>query len=151
VEFLIIGHVYVDTYHQTLIRRIEKLKMKDKITFTGWIEDIPTALKSLNILVHARFTPEPAALVLMEAMAMGVPVVAFGTGGTPELILNRKTGMLIPPKDHRALAQAIVQLIQNPEKARLMGLLGRQRMEENFTLSRQLRAIEGLWDEISNR
>jgi glycosyltransferase involved in cell wall biosynthesis len=151
VKFLIVGHMYADSYHQELTSLVKKLDLESEIIFTGWRSDAPSVLESLDILAHARITPEPAALVLMEAMAMGVPVVASKTGGTSELILDGKTGILFPPKDSHALAQAVVRLIKNPERANRMGQRGRQRMEEKFTLSKQMEAIEGLWDEILNR
>lgn len=143
--------MYADSYHQELTSLVKKLDLESEIIFTGWRSEAPSVLESLDILAHARITPEPAALVLMEAMAMGVPVVASKTGGTSELILDGKTGILFPPKDSHALAQAVVRLIKNPERANRMGQRGRQRMEEKFTLSKQMEAIEGLWDEILNR
>lgn len=151
VKFLIIGHVYFDAYHQELLGLVKKLNLESEIFFTGWRSDIPSVYESLDILAHVRITPEPAALVLMEAMAMGVPVVASKTGGTSELILDGKTGILIPPRDSHALAQAVKHLINNPERAKRMGQRGRQRMEERFTLSKQMEAIEGLWNEMLNQ
>jgi glycosyltransferase involved in cell wall biosynthesis len=81
-------------------------------------------------------------------MAMGKPVVASNTGGTPELILDKVTGLLVPPKDSRALANGITDLLKNPLKAQQMGINGKKRVEENFTLDKHARSFESLFEEI---
>ncbi len=76
---------------------------------------------------------EPFGLVALEAMAMGKPVVATNAGGVPEFMIDGETGLLVPPRDPRRLADAVLELLQYPERARSMGMQGRQRVETLFT------------------
>ena len=105
-------------------------------------------MASIDVMAHTRVTPEPAALVLMEAMAMGKPVVASNTGGTSELILDQVTGFVVPPQNSKALSNGIIELLKNEGMAREMGSNGRRRVEENFTLDKQIHAIQNLYQEI---
>jgi glycosyltransferase involved in cell wall biosynthesis len=141
-RFLIVGYLYDSDYQKYLNRLIDDLGLKEQIVFTGWREDIPDVMASVDILVHARITPEPAALVLMEAMATAKPVIATATGGTPELVVDQVTGIVVPPKDPKALANSILALLKNPEKAIQMGNNGRRKVEENYTIERQMLSLE---------
>ncbi|HEY7357281.1 MAG TPA: glycosyltransferase family 4 protein [Ktedonobacterales bacterium] len=76
---------------------------------------------------------ESFGLVALEAMAMGKPVVASRAGGVPEFISDGETGLLVPPRDPQSLAHALLELINNPERARRMGLKARQQVEAGFT------------------
>lgn len=77
---------------------------------------------------------EGQGIAVLEAMAAGLPVVASEVGGLKELVVHGKTGLLVPREDHRALAEAIIWLIQNPTKRIEMGEAGFQRAKENFSL-----------------
>jgi glycosyltransferase involved in cell wall biosynthesis len=71
-------------------------------------------------------------LVIVEALAMGTPVVASNLGGVLEILHDGKTGYLVPPRDSAALADAILRLLQNQEKARDMGRAGQAWVRERF-------------------
>jgi glycosyltransferase involved in cell wall biosynthesis len=147
-KFIIVGYLYDSDYQKYLNKLVDDLNLQNHIVFAGWRDDIPEVMSSIDIMAHTRVTPEPAALVLIEAMAMGKPVVASNTGGTQELILDNVTGILVPPKDSQAMANAIIDLLRNPEKARQMGFNGKKRVEENFTLDKHARSIENLFEEV---
>jgi glycosyltransferase involved in cell wall biosynthesis len=85
---------------------------------------------------------------LMEAAACGVPAVAPAVGGIPELVENRVTGVLVPVGDARALASALELLLRNPELAARMGAAARRRVEERFSLVRQVDRLHALWAEL---
>jgi glycosyltransferase involved in cell wall biosynthesis len=108
-------------------------------------------LEALDILAHTQVTPEPVGLVLREAMAMGVPVIASDTGGTRELIIDGRTGFLVPPGNAQALAEATIRLLGEARTADEMGLAGRQRVEKMFTLDRQIQAVQRVWGEALSR
>ena len=72
---------------------------------------------------------EPSAVASVEAMAFGLPVVATTVGGFPEMVEDGKTGILVPPQDPDALAEALATLLANPERARSMGIAGHRRSE----------------------
>jgi glycosyltransferase involved in cell wall biosynthesis len=73
-------------------------------------------------------------VALMEAMAMGLPVVASAISGIPELVESEHTGLLVPPRDPSALADALQRLIQNREMGHLMGQAGREKVIRRFDL-----------------
>jgi glycosyltransferase involved in cell wall biosynthesis len=74
--------------------------------------------------------------VLIEAMAMSLPVVAADAGGVPDTVVNGSTGILVPPKDADALADGLQKLIDNPDLRKKMGAQGRERVEQNYDFSK---------------
>jgi glycosyltransferase involved in cell wall biosynthesis len=94
----------------------------------------------------------------LEAMACGLPVVATRTGGLPEMIEDGETGLLVPPGDDGALAQAICSLLECEPRRAEMGLRARQRVEEAFAagrvaadMARFYRIVEGMSDASKSR
>jgi spore coat protein SA len=79
---------------------------------------------------------EPFPRVILEAMSAGLPVVATRTGGIPELVEDGVTGILVPPRDGRRLAEALIQLLEEPETRRTMGESGQRKLERFFTRER---------------
>ncbi len=146
--FLIVGYLYQTDYQRFLYSLVHERRLGRHVIFTGWREDIPNFMAAIDVMAHTRVTPEPAALVLMEAMAMGKPVVGTSTGGTPELVVNGVTGLLVPPADSTALALGIIELLKNPERAKQMGLNGRRRVETLFALDRQVHLIQELYQKL---
>jgi glycosyltransferase involved in cell wall biosynthesis len=88
---------------------------------------------------------ESFGIVALEAMAMKVPVIASRIGGLAEIVVNEKTGFLVPPGDADALAEAIRTLTENPEMRRNMGEAGRQRVAEVFSIESTIRRTEELY------
>ncbi|MCX8195275.1 MAG: glycosyltransferase family 4 protein [Candidatus Micrarchaeota archaeon] len=88
---------------------------------------------------------EPFGMVVAEAMATGKPVVASKIGGIPEIVEDGKSGILVPTHDENAIAKAINFLLDNPKKARRMGIEGRKRVEQNFTWDKTAKAYEKLY------
>ena len=92
--------------------------------------------QAADLLVHAA-RAETAPLVLMEAAACGIPQVATAVGGIPEQVLEGETGLLVPPRDPRAMALAIARLLDHPGEAQRMGRASRELAERRFGLPRQ--------------
>ena len=82
---------------------------------------------------------EPFGMVLLEAMAHGLPCIGTKVGAMPEIIADGETGLLVPPVDASALADALERLLTNHDVRRRMGLAGRSRLEEQFTWNRTVR------------
>ncbi|MFQ5809958.1 MAG: glycosyltransferase family 4 protein, partial [Armatimonadota bacterium] len=112
-----------------LTARAEKWGIASQISFLGFRRDVAEVMSAYDMFVLASWW-EPFGLVLVEAMALGVPVVATRAGGAPEVVLEGQTGMLVPPKDAKALTEAIVHLAQSPDIRRSMGLAGPARAAE---------------------
>ena len=76
------------------------------------------------------------------------PVVAAKTGGIPEVVADGKTGLLVPPGDALALANAIIKLLKSPGAGNEMGKSGRKRVEENFRIEKTVENLESLYDKF---
>ena len=88
---------------------------------------------------------EGISLTLLEAMASGLPVVVTNVGGNPEVVVDGETGFLVPPKNPEKMAEAIITLLKNKELAKKMGVAGRKRVEEKFSLERMVREYEEIY------
>jgi glycosyltransferase involved in cell wall biosynthesis len=117
------------------------------VTFTGWRSDMARVLRGLDLFVLPSLN-EGLPRVILEAMAMALPVVATQVGGNAELVVHGQTGLLVSAQDPAALAVAMIELLQNPEPARSMGRRGRQRVEARFSLGATTRGVEGVIDAV---
>jgi len=123
----------------------EKLGLSGHCIFTGARDDIPEVLSALDVWVLPSVASEGLPRALLEALAMGKPVVTTRVGGIPELVIDGITGILVPPKDSEALKDAILSLLMDREKAREMGKRSRELVVKNFTQELMVRRIEKLY------
>ena len=135
-------------YYKKLRSLINTLDLEDTIIFTGARSDVPRLISALDVVMHTSSTPEPFGLVIIEGMASAKPVVATAAGGALEIIEEGVNGFLVPCKDVDAMAQAILQIISDPDRAKQLGMAARRRVAEKFTVQHQVKAIEKLYDEI---
>jgi len=151
-RFEIIGEsITGDTsYKLKLENLVSELKLSDKVIFIGYRKDMPEMMASLDILVNAS-SAEPFGLVIVEAMALGRPVIAADAGGAPEIIRDGENGFLVLPRDPQELAGAILKILDNPMTGRKMGKLGRRMVKEQFSLEKNVRQIEDIYWEILKR
>ena len=120
--------------------------LSSRVTFAGFRSDANNAINALHVLVLASTWAEPCAAVVQQAMALGKPVIGTRSGGTPEMIAENETGLLVPINDAEALAEALVQIRDMPLDAReTMGEAGRSRVEAHFTLRGMVDKIESLY------
>jgi glycosyltransferase involved in cell wall biosynthesis len=137
-------------YEAELHRLVRILGIEDIVEFSGFVEDIAARIELLDIVVHASTIPEPFGQVIIEAMASGRPVVATNGGGASEIVNDGVTGTLVPMGDPVKMAEAVAWLIGNPERAVEMGLRGRQRVLEQFTIQKTARMVEAVYQEMLN-
>jgi glycosyltransferase involved in cell wall biosynthesis len=97
-------------YLDTLRQAGRDAGLAERLTFTGFVDDVPAELRSLDVLVHASVAPEPFGQVVLEGMAAGLPVVAAAAGGPAEMIEHGTDGLLYPPGDADALARVLRDL-----------------------------------------
>ncbi len=147
-RFLIVGDVLFGEadYKKELIELVRDLGLTDKVIFTGYRNDSPSLMNALDVLVHTPAHPEPFGRVLVEAMALGKPIVASSSGAVPEIVLDGETGILVPPRDSEALAGALEHLLQRPGTAREMGRRGRERAKEFFSIDRLISDVEAAFE-----
>ena len=117
---------------------VSELGLDRHVHFLGSRHDIPQLLAASDLFVLPSLW-EGLSMALLEAMATGLPIVASAVSGTVQAIKPNEGGLLVPPGDVQALASAIDQLLSAPERARSMGAVARQRVEAEFSASRQAR------------
>ncbi|MEW6685358.1 MAG: glycosyltransferase family 4 protein [Candidatus Edwardsbacteria bacterium] len=149
VKLLILGDASLgnESYERRLKKLSVHLKVQDRIQFLGFHRDISQIFSTFDIFVLPSLR-EPFGLVTLEAMQLGKPVIATNTGGTPEIVVDGETGLLVPPKEAKALAQAIISLLKNREFREKMGRQGKERVQRNFSLESHLRGMEEVFDEV---
>lgn len=135
---------------QELVALAEDLGLRDRVRFLGFRSDASALMASLDVLVVPSLT-EGSPLVTLEAMAAGVPVVASAVGGIPDQIRDGKEGLLVPPGDTGAMAEAIAALLRDPARARSLGEAGRRRATSVFSHAVMVRRIEDVYREVLGR
>jgi Glycosyltransferase len=130
-----------DDYPQRLQMLTRELELAEQVVFTGHLDDVRPALAAMDVFVHAG-DPEPFGLVVVEAMAMARPVVAFAHGALPEIVVDGETGRLVPSCDEHALAKAIEQLLGNVTAMHRMGWAGYQRVQSIFRIEQTAQHVE---------
>jgi glycosyltransferase involved in cell wall biosynthesis len=148
-HFLVVGGPAANKpdYAPALHTRCKELGISDKVTFTGIRKDIPSILAASTVLVLPSITPEPFGRTIVEAMAAACPVIATAAGGPLQIIVDGETGHLVPPEDHQSLATQIGCILKDPAKARHMGMQGKSRAKELFSLQRLVRDMADLFED----
>jgi len=114
------------------------------VQFMGHRDDVPAILASSDVFVLSSES-EASPNVIIEAMAAGLPVVASNVGGIPELVTEAVTGHLVPPADPNALASAILDLLDHPDRAIAFGEAARARIEQQYSFDRMVAQFESLY------
>jgi glycosyltransferase involved in cell wall biosynthesis len=141
------GHRADRSYEDFLERRVRELELADVTTFTGQVDDAAPYIRLMDVLVNAS-APEPFGLVILEAMAEGVPVVAIGQGGPSEILSDGESGVVVGSNDPRELAEGIAELLGDAELRTRIGAAGKERFLERFTGDRMTRAMERALGEL---
>jgi len=136
-------------YRESLVAEAERAGVADRITFAGF-RPAESVLGALDVFVLPSWT-EGMPITVLEAMAHRRPVVATTVGGTPELVLDGETGLLVPPRDPEALAEALRSLVADPQRARRLGEAGYARVAERFTVERMTTRVLEVYDEVAGR
>jgi glycosyltransferase involved in cell wall biosynthesis len=118
----------------------------ERIVFTGRREDVAAITGEIDVAVLPSLR-EAQGISILEAMARRKPVVASAVGGIPEVLTNGLDGLLVPPGDPAALAEACIRLACSPELRARMGEAGRASVEARFSLDAMVRQIEEVYDE----
>ncbi|HJV67910.1 glycosyltransferase [Ideonella sp.] len=112
--------------------QVQATGLESCVQFLGYRNDIGDILRACDLLVHPA-TMEGFANVAMQAMAAGIPVVSSAVGGMPESVRDGVTGLLVPPQDPAALAEAVIKLLDDPGLRERLGRQGREIVEREFT------------------
>lgn len=123
-----------------LDKEVRDSKVEDIVFFLGFREDVPRILSSLDLFVLSSYL-EGLGSSILDAMACRLPVVATRTGGIPEVVIHRETGLLVPPRSPQALAKAIMKLYNDREMALRLGKRG-------YEIVRQEYSVESMADKM---
>lgn len=146
IKYLIAGEGPLERDLKSFAKR---LGLEDSFIFTGFIEDVRPLLGAVDLFVLPSFR-EGFPISILEAMAMGKPVIASNIDGINESVVDDYNGLLIPPKDGSALAEAITALSSDRARAIEMGAHGRTMVLEKFGLDKMVKAHNELYMEIVN-
>jgi glycosyltransferase involved in cell wall biosynthesis len=136
---------------KTMENMTRELGVEKHVKFLGIRRDIPQLMNAADAYVMSSEW-EGMPMVLLEASACGLPIVATNVGGNAEIVLDGQTGFLVPPKSPEALSQAMLRMMDLPEEVReKMGKQARKHIESNFSLDRIVDCWEALYYELLNR
>ena len=136
-KFLMVGDAFpgYEYLYDEIKQKKEDLRLDAHVIDLGFRSDIPAILQSLDLFILPSINPDPLPTVILEAMASGKPVVATAHGGACEMILPGETGVLIPWNDSLEAAKIIQSILSNQNLLEEMGIKGRERVKESFSLS----------------
>jgi glycosyltransferase involved in cell wall biosynthesis len=140
-EFIVVGG---GPMQKDLVRLARRLGVSERVHFLGFRMDGPSLVRLFDVVVVPSLS-EGTPLVVLEAMAAGVPVVASAVGGIPEQVRHGCEGLLVPPADSAALAEAIVGLLRDPDRARGLGEAGRRRVTAHYGHAAMVRKTEAVY------
>jgi glycosyltransferase involved in cell wall biosynthesis len=135
---------------EDIVQRVKALGLEGSVSLLGQRDDVPDILGATDIFCLPSLW-EGFGLVIAEAMAAGRPVVASRIDGIPEVVEDGVTGILVPPRDPRALAEAILELLADPNKAEAMGRAGRERVRKHFTVEAMVLKWDMLYQELARK
>lgn len=123
----------------------KSLGLADKVVFAGFRDDVNNAINAMDIVTVPSTWNEPCSAVVQQGMALSKPVIGTLAGGTPEMIVDGETGLLVPPSDAPALAEAIAALAGDAFRRKRLGAAGRERAQALFSLRVMTDKIEALY------
>src|SRR5207248_713592 len=145
VRFVILGE---GELRDALERLVKEYRLEKHVFLPGFRTDVLGCLKSFDLFVMSSVT-EGLGTSLLDAMACSRPIVATTAGGIPEVVENGVTGLLVPPRDHAAMADAIVTLINDQARRRQMGDAGFARVTEKFSVERMIAGTAAVYARVA--
>jgi glycosyltransferase involved in cell wall biosynthesis len=141
-----------EDYERRVRSEVARLGLEDRVCFVGFADDVTAELDRMAVCVHASPTPEPFGQVVVEAMARGVPVVATRGGGVGEIVEpgnGQVHGHLVDPHDVRAMADAVVDVLDRPEASLERAELARSYVSEAFAIERTAAGMCDVWHRVA--
>ncbi len=145
-RFLIVGKGELE---EELKNKAKELKIEKNVIFAGFQKNIPLVIASSDIVVLPSLF-EGLPLVPIEAQAMVKPVIVTDVDGSPEVVKNRESGMVIPPRNIKVLSQAMLYLLKNENIAKEYGEAGRKFVKTNFSIEKQVQLTQELYLNLLN-
>jgi glycosyltransferase involved in cell wall biosynthesis len=137
-----------EAYERQLRARVDALGLRDRVLFAGMRDDVPDVMRAMDVLVCPS-QHESFGRVLIEAMAVGTPVVATTAGAIPDVVENGRTGILAAD-DAQELANAVARLLDDPREVERLTTAAREEVERRFDVRDVTRRIEDVYRELLN-
>ena len=128
-------------------RQVAEAGMAQRFRFPGFRHDVADLMSAVDVVVLPSYR-EPFGLVYVEAALLGKPVVGCRSGGTPEVVLDRETGILVPPRTSEALSDALCELLDNRQMSALMGRAGRDVALDRFNWRNYLCQLDQVYERV---
>jgi glycosyltransferase involved in cell wall biosynthesis len=145
IKLLVAGAGPMLNHYQEMVR---SLGCDDVVTFLGFRKDLPDLMATADLLVLPSVA-EAFGLVLAEALYLGTPVVSTKVGGIPEIVEDGVDGILVPPANERALADAITELLHDPARRKAMSGIRRDKVIAKFRFEDMVRSYEAIYHQLS--
>ncbi len=129
-------------------KTIAELKLQNKVLLLGHRENVPEIMASLDILVHPSYGHEGVPQTILQALAMNKPVVATQVGSIPEVIIEKQTGLLVPPCDAAKIAERVIEIYKDPELRQRLRQNGREYIKEKYSYKTMLDRLEDLYSDL---
>jgi len=149
-KLLIVGGPYFQKdidYMNELKQEVIDLGVEDSVIFTGFLSDTRVVTSLLDVMLVPSIIPEACPRTIIEAMAVGTPVISTPLGGSKELV-TPETGILVPPEDASAIANAIATLATDQKRLQTMGKASRNRAEQLFNSEKNTALTEAVYTEL---
>lgn len=146
IKFLVIGGSIFgeDDFGETLNRYVQENQLAEKVIFVGQLSNVYPLIKKLDLLANCSIEPEPFGRVIIEAMSLGIPVIATKGGAAEEIIDNGLDGLIIPPGDPEILAKAMEKVLTGDNFKNEFAAKGPVKVSESFGLEMMLKRISDI-------
>ncbi len=144
-RFIIVGD---GPYKDVIEEKIKEMGIGKYIIMTGHREDIPAILSAIDFLIFPSYANEGVPQTVLQTFASNKTVIASDVGSISEVVLNNKTGFLIPPRNSSVIAKRIIELLKDKNKRKNMASAGKKLVEAKYSLEAMLNKIEKLHNEL---
>jgi len=135
---------------EPLQQAVRNSPLRDRIHLTGFRSDAPALMAACDAYVLPALRREGLPKGVIEAMANAVPPIVSDSGGSPELVVDGESGLVVPSGSASHLAEAIAYLMEHPEARRNMGLRARERIDNDFRIEDTIRKTAALYRKLLN-
>jgi glycosyltransferase involved in cell wall biosynthesis len=132
---------------EDLDAKVAALGLREHVRFLGFVADMPAFYRSIDAFVLSAVSDEGLPLVVLEAMASGLSVVATDVGGTKEALRDGVDGRIVPPRDVTALAKALLEIIASDSLCQSMGARARDHVCQSFSMEAQVEGVLAVYHE----
>lgn len=143
---VLVGSIADQPYHEKLQREIAEGDLGRCVIFTGYEKNPAAVMSAMDVVVHTSVAPEPFGIVILEAMALGKPVVATAHGGPLDIITHGVDGLLTSPGDAEQLATELCALLADPPRREALGRSGRETLLKRFTAQVNADRVQEIFD-----